>query len=139
MQIFIPTLDASERLRQEQQQRLEQSNAWLQRRLQAIDPFAGRAYSPQRAARSPGSAPSAQHEGSASLQDSRIPAVYDTRPSTSGNPFNQGSSPAVQAGGRPSQQGAFPTGFQLNWGSPVPPIDLAGIKNFQGSPTETEM
>ena len=138
MQIFIPKLNALERRRQEQQQRLEQSNAWLQRRLQAIDPSAGRAYSPQRAAHPPSSPPGAQHEGSASLQDSRIPAVHDTRASTSGIPFNQGSSLAVQPQGSLSQQGALPAGFQLNWGSPVPPIDLAGIQNFQGSPTEAE-
>ena len=139
MQIFIPKLNASERRRQEQQQGLEQSNAWLQRRLQAIDPFAGRAYSPQRAGHPPSSAPKAQHEGSPSLQDSRIPAVHDTRPSTSGMPFNQGSNLLVREGGSLPQHGALPAGFQLNWGSPVPPIDLAGIQKFQGSHTVTEM
>ena len=45
----MPKLSGTARRRREAQLRLEQSNAWLQRRLQAIDASAGRAYSPDRA------------------------------------------------------------------------------------------
>ena len=122
--MFVPKLSGTARRRREAQLRLEQSNAWLQKRLQAIDAAAGRAYSPDRA-RSPGARqksyrdtllPPASHPQQAALTrdvsdfwDSSIAAVHGSG-SFQGNEF-----------------AATDQGPQLKKDSPVPRLDLAGI------------
>ena len=133
--MFVPKLSGTARRRREAQLRLEQSNAWLQRRLQAIDASAGRAYSPDRAHspsarqkidREPQSAPAGhpqQHallRGGADLWSGSIAAVH-------------GSGSFLE-----TDISAADPGQQLRRDSPVPGLDLAGIRDAEASAAVVE-
>lgn len=107
----------------EAQRRLEQSNAWLQKRLQAIDASAGRAYSPDRA-----HSPSARQK---SYRDTVAPPASHSQQAAltrDGSDFWSSSIAAVH-GSRSFQDSEVTGADQLKKDSPVPGLDLAGIHN----------
>ena len=134
-------LSGTARRRREAQLRLEQSNAWLQRRLQAIDASAGRAYSPDRA-QSPNRAysPSARQHFDGERQTSSASHSGQHALTRGGPDLWSGSIAAVHGSGsfHADEISAADQGPQLRRESPVPGLDLAGIRDAEANAAAVE-
>lgn len=114
----MPKLSSIRRRRREAQQGLEQSNAWLHKRLQAIDPCAGRAYAAH-APRPPSSSNQA-HEGISHVSPS---PMHDRQWSE-----EEASSLRGRLGAEYNQSSDMSQAVPLRWDSPVPRINFASIQ-----------
>lgn len=138
----MPKLSGTARRRREAQLRLEQSNAWLQKRLQAIDGSAGRAYSPDRA-HSPDKPDSPSARQRLDKEPQSAPASHPQQHAlTRGSPdLWSGSIAAVHGSGSSFLENdisAADQGLQLRRESPVPGLDLAGIRDKEASAVAEE-
>ena len=125
LQVFVPKLSGTARRRREAQLRLEQSNAWMQKRLQAIDASAGRAYSPDKAR-----SPSARQKSCRNID--LPPAGHPQQDALGRDSSDFWTSSIAAAHGSGSFRenevdAAADQALQLRSNGPVPGLNLAGI------------